>query len=77
MTKKDRILKKKKGQKLHFIRKIRWPGEWEISAAISGRVGIYEKGIKKSECILWDMDSGIIFVQKLGLCKAAKGVYGV
>ena len=39
--------------------------------AISGRVGIYEKGIKKSECILWDMDSGIIFVQKLGLPKAA------
>ena len=36
--------------------------------AICGRVGIYEKGIKKSECILWDMDSGIIFVQKLGLC---------
>ena len=39
--------------------------------AISGRVGIYEKGIKKSECILWDMDSGIIFVQKLDLHKAA------
>ena len=43
--------------------------------AISGRVGIYEKGIKKSECILWDMDSGIIFVQKLGLRKAAMVVH--
>ena len=74
MNKKDLILKKK-GQKVHFLREIRWPGE--ISAAISGRVGIYEKGIKKTECILWDMDSGIIFVQKLGLCKAANGVYGI
>ena len=40
----------------------------EVSVAISGSIGtcIYEKGIKESECILWDMDSGIIFVQKLG-----------
>ena len=45
-----------------------------LHPCISGRVGIYEEDIKKSECILWDMDSGIIFVQKLGLCKAAKGV---
>ena len=70
-------LKAQKSWKVHFIRKIRWPiGEREITA-VSGRVGIYEKGVNKSECTLRDMDSGIISVQKLGLRKAANGVHGI